>query len=71
MEKLTINIPTNQEIDWQESAKQEKIVFKQKASKPKSWREYCNNTEYSTNGKTCSIFPCFNATNVFKTSIDR
>lgn len=46
MEELRIIIPENQEIDWQESAKQEKIVFKPKTFKPKSWEEYCN-TKYS------------------------
>ena len=45
MKELKITIPENQEIDWQESAKQEKIVFKQKVFKPKSWEEYCNNTK--------------------------
>ena len=30
MNKLEIEIPEGQEIDWQESAKQEKIVFKNK-----------------------------------------
>lgn len=30
MKKLEINIPEGMEIDWQESAKQEKIVFKEK-----------------------------------------
>lgn len=46
MEELRISIPENQEIDWRQSAKQEKIVFKQKAFKPKSWEEYCKNTKY-------------------------
>lgn len=41
--ELTIKIPKGQEIDWQESAKQEKIVFKNINTKPKSWEEYCNN----------------------------
>ena len=41
--ELKITIPEGQEIDWQESAKQEKIVFKKKDPKPKSWEEYCNN----------------------------
>ena len=39
--ELTIKIPAGQEIDWQESAKQEKIVFKKKENaKPRSWEEY-------------------------------
>lgn len=38
--ELTIEIPKNHEIDWQESAKQEKIVFKKKDTKPRSWEEY-------------------------------
>lgn len=39
--KLKITIPEEQEIDWQESAKQEKIVFKKKKdNKPRSWEEY-------------------------------
>jgi len=38
--KLKITIPEDQEIDWQESAKQEKIVFKKKNTKPRSWEEY-------------------------------
>jgi hypothetical protein len=41
--ELKIQIPEGQEIDWQESAKQEKIVFKKKDNKPKSWEEYCEN----------------------------
>ena len=41
--ELKITIPEGQEIDWQESAKQEKIVFKNINTKPKSWEEYCNN----------------------------
>ena len=39
--ELKIQIPEGQEIDWQESAKQEKIVFKKKDTKPRSWEEYC------------------------------
>ena len=39
--ELKITIPEGQEIDWQESAKQEKIVFKKKDTKPRSWEEYC------------------------------
>lgn len=39
--ELKITIPEGQEIDWQESAKQEKIVFKKKDNKPRSWEEYC------------------------------
>ena len=39
--ELKITIPEGQEIDWQESAKQEKIVFKKKENtKPRSWKEY-------------------------------
>ena len=38
--ELRITIPENHEIDWQESAKQEKIVFKKKDTKPRSWEEY-------------------------------
>lgn len=41
--ELKIQIPEGQEIDWQESAKQEKIVFKKIDTKPRSWEEYCNN----------------------------
>ena len=39
--ELKVQIPEGQEIDWQESAKQEKIVFKKKDTKPRSWKEYC------------------------------
>ena len=44
--ELKITIPENHEIDWQESAKQEKIVFKNKKvfkrkdTKPRSWNDY-------------------------------
>ena len=38
--ELKITIPEGQEIDWQESAKQEKIVFKRKDTKPRSWNDY-------------------------------
>ena len=41
--ELKITIPENHEIDWKESAKQEKIVFKKKDTKPRSWEEYCEN----------------------------
>ena len=41
--ELRITIPENHEIDWQKSAKQEKIVFKKKDTKPRSWEEYCKN----------------------------
>ena len=41
--ELKITIPEGQEIDWQESAKQKKIVFKKKDTKPRSWEEYCKN----------------------------
>ena len=47
--ELKITIPEGQEIDWQESAKQEKIVFKKKDTKPKSWEEYC--CQQQTNSK--------------------
>lgn len=47
--ELKITIPEGQEIDWQESAKQEKIVFKKKDTKPRSWEEYC--CQQQTNGK--------------------
>ena len=40
--ELKITIPEGQEIDWQESAKQEKIVFRKIDTKPRSWVEYCN-----------------------------
>ena len=43
--ELKIIIPEGQEIDWQESAKQEKIVFKQKDTKPRSWKEYCKKSK--------------------------
>ena len=40
--ELKITIPEGHKIDWQESAKQEKIVFKKKEdTKPRSWEEYC------------------------------
>ena len=39
--ELKIQIPEGQEIDWQESAKQEKIVFKKIDTRPRSWEEYC------------------------------
>ena len=39
--ELKITIPENHEIDWQESAKQEKIIFKKINTKPRSWEEYC------------------------------
>ena len=38
--ELIIQIPEGQNIDWQESAKQEKIVFKKINTKPRSWKEY-------------------------------
>ena len=40
--ELKIIIPKGQEINWQESAKQKKIVFKKKDNKPRSWKEYCH-----------------------------
>ena len=47
--ELKITIPENHEIDWQESAKQEKIVFKKKDTKQRSWEEYC--CQQQTNNK--------------------
>ena len=42
--ELKITIPEKHEIDWRESAKQEKIVFKRKEiNRPKNWKEYCDN----------------------------
>lgn len=38
MNKLEIEIPVGKEIDWQESAKQEKIVFK---DRPLTYEEVC------------------------------
>ena len=50
--ELRITIPENHEIDWQESAKQEKIVFKKKKNtKPRSWEEYLElNTGFDGSG---------------------
>lgn len=49
--ELKITIPDGQEIDWQESAKQEKIVFKKKNTKPRSWEEYLElNTGFDGTG---------------------
>lgn len=42
--ELKITIPEGHEIDWQESAKQEKIVLKKIDNKPRSWEEYCKRT---------------------------
>ena len=60
--ELKITIPEGQEIDWQESAKQEKIVFKKKENtKPRSWEEYCeqqsvnSETGYYINDTDCSF----------------
>lgn len=39
--ELTIEIPEGKEIDWDESKRQNKIVFKKKDTKPRSWEEYC------------------------------
>ena len=50
--ELKITIPEGQEIDWQESAKQEKIVFKKKDTKPRSWKEYL---ELNTGFDGCGI----------------
>ena len=38
--ELKTQITEGQEIDWRESAKQEKIVFKKKDTKPRNWNEY-------------------------------
>ena len=50
--ELKITITENHEIDWQESAKQEKIVFKKKENaKPRSWEEYLElNTSFDGSG---------------------
>ena len=56
--ELKITIPEGQEIDWKESAKQKKIVFKKKEvfkkkdTKPRSWKEYL---ELSTGFDGCGI----------------
>ena len=50
--ELKITIPEGQEIDWKESAKQEKIVFKTKDTKPRSWEEYL---ELNTGFDGCGI----------------
>ena len=42
MKELKIEIPTGYEIDKEKSTF-EKIVFKKKDAKPRSWEEYCNN----------------------------
>lgn len=62
--ELKIAIPEGQEIDWQESAKQEKIVFKKKDTKPRSWEEYCHTRLDSKEtrfgfaiGGDCGIYP--------------
>ena len=39
--ELKITIPKGQEIDWKESAKQKKIILKNKDNRPRSWKEYC------------------------------
>jgi hypothetical protein len=38
--ELTIEIPDGKIVDWEESAKQEKIILKRKDIKPRSWKEY-------------------------------
>ena len=50
--ELRITIPENYDIDCQESAKQEKIVFKNKKNtKPRSWEEYLElNTGFDGSG---------------------
>lgn len=60
MNTLEIKIPENHEIDWQESAKQEKIVFKNINTKPKSWEEYL----YSNNhpNKLWFVNPTYTST---------
>ena len=42
MKELKIEIPTGYEIDKEKSTF-EKIIFKKKNTKPRSWEEYCNN----------------------------
>lgn len=61
--ELTIEIPEGQEIDWQESAKQEKIVFKKKDTKPRSWGEYLRlNTGFDGTGIDWNIVGGIRAT---------
>lgn len=49
--ELKITIPEGQEIDWQKSAKQEKIVFKKIDNKPRSWEAYCK--QHATTVTNC------------------
>ena len=42
MKELKIEIPIGYEIDKEKSTF-EKIIFKKKDTKPRSWEEYCNN----------------------------
>ena len=42
MKELKIEIPIGYEIDKEKSTF-EKIIFKKKNTKPRSWEEYCNN----------------------------
>lgn len=58
--ELTIKIPKGQEIDWQESAKQEKIVFKNINTKPKSWEEYLRSGNHPN--KLWFINPAYKST---------
>ena len=61
--ELKIKIPKGQEIDWQESAKQEKIVFKKKDTKPRSWEEYLKlNTGFDGSGIDWNIVGGIQAT---------
>ena len=60
--ELRITIPENCKIDWQESAKQEKIVFKKiDNTKPRSWEKYCEQQivnkkhGYYTDDKNCNL----------------
>lgn len=72
--ELKIHIPEGQEIDWQESAKQEKIIFKPIDTKPRSWEEYCKQTSANTHWSYCKkykqILPIFTGTSCEKLSIN-
>lgn len=63
MKKLEIEIPDNKEIDWAESAKQEKIVFKNKQLTYKDVCEelFCNG-HYFTDANGDPRFKAANAT---------
>ena len=43
MEELKIELPKGKTVDWEETAKQHKIILKDVNNKPKSWKEYCQN----------------------------